>query len=208
MFWLWLNVARNASICFISSRAKSEEATASDPSSTSAGCGFLDKLCDCSEPVLSSVQQGQSIPLAGLDVLMHVESLAQGGMLSTCSERVSHCDYHKKKNFFNLKKKSSPIPSSASRQLGQPVSVWEGLEALLHPPNPFASNGTTWGGRTSTRRGQGEVVTVVYVSLQPSVTTPDSQGALHGKILPVTPSQDGGDVGEGRPGGTSRRAKD
>ena len=58
------------------------------------------------------------------------------------------------------------------------------------------------------RRGQGEVVTVVYVSLQPSVTTPDSQGALHGKILPVTPSQDGGDVGEGRPGGTSRRAKD
>jgi hypothetical protein len=40
-------------------------------------------------------------------VLMHVESLAQGGMLSTCSERVSHCDYHKKKNFFNLKKKKS-----------------------------------------------------------------------------------------------------
>ena len=27
-------------------------------------------------------------------MLMHVESLAQGGMLSTCSERVSHCDYH------------------------------------------------------------------------------------------------------------------
>ena len=27
MFWLWVNVARNASICFISSRAKSEEAT-------------------------------------------------------------------------------------------------------------------------------------------------------------------------------------
>ena len=51
-------------------------------------------------------------------------------------------------------------------------------------------------------------MTVAFVSLQPSVTTPDSQGALHSEILPVTPSQDGGDGGEGRPGGTSRRAKD
>ena len=51
-------------------------------------------------------------------------------------------------------------------------------------------------------------MTVAFVSLQPSVTTPDSQGALHSEILPITPSQDGGDGGEGRPGGTSRRAKD
>ena len=114
-------------------------------------------------------------------------------MLSTCSERVSHCDYHKKKNFFNLKKKN-PVPFLALLAGSWDSQFLRGVGGLATPTQPL------W--------GQGEVVTVAYVSLQPSVTTPDSQGALHSKILPVTSSQDGGDAGEGRPGGTSRRAKD
>ena len=118
---------------------------ATDPCSTSrwlyvAGCMILEKSCGCSKPVLSSVKQGNSIPLAGLDVLTHVESLAQGRILSTCSERMSHCDHYEKKNFFNLKKKkkSSPVPGSALGLPGRPLSAhlsgrgWSWTKALHH----------------------------------------------------------------------------